>query len=78
MPIDVKLNPQKSFQFVRAITNIVANETKIKSQPQLERTREAAKKAMPSPKEIRNAAAKSNIKLQSVFTPQDRFIDLMI
>ena len=78
MLIDLKINPKKSFQFVRLITNIVSKETRRKIEPQLKRIKKSAKMTMPSPKEIRNASMKSNIKIQSKMTPQDRFIDIIV
>jgi hypothetical protein len=78
MNIDLKTNPQKSFQFVRLLTNIVVRETDINMEPQLKRIKESSKLMMPSPKELRNAAMRTNIEIQSNTTAHDRFIDIMI
>jgi hypothetical protein len=78
MDIDLKINPQKSFQFVRLLTNIVVRETDINMEPQLKRIKESSKLMMPSPKELRNAAMRTNIEIQSNTTAHDRFIDIMI
>ena len=78
MDIDLKINPQKSFQFVRLLTNIVVRETDINMEPQLKRIKESSKLMMPSPKELRNAAMRTNIEIQSNTTAHDRFIDIII
>ena len=78
MLIDLKINPQKSFRFVKLYTNLVSKKTEIREKSQLKRVKASAKKMKPNPKEIRNATMKSNIKIQGYMTPHDRFIDIMV
>ena len=78
MSIDLKFNPEKSFRFVRLFTNMVSLKAEIRAKSQLKRVKETARSTMPSPKEIRNATMRTNIKIQGYMTPHDRFIDIMV
>jgi len=78
MLTDLKINPQKSFRFVRLYTNLVSMKTEIREKSQLKRVKASAKKMVINPKEIRNATMRSNIEIQGYMTPHDRFIDIMV
>ena len=74
----ININPQKSFRFIKVFTNVVSRNTDIKLESPLKETQKDLKRTTPTPKEIRNASAKSNIRIQKNITPQDRFIDIMV
>ncbi len=78
MLVNLNINPQKSFRFVKVFTNVVANKTDIKLKSGLEKTKESSKENRLTPKEIRNAAVKSDIRIHANRTPLDRFIDIMV
>jgi len=78
MALGVSVNPGKSFNFVRVVTNVVMRDTNIRQQVEhgaLERT---AKEINISPRDIANKSRKGNIRVQENFTPQDRLIDLVV
>ena len=78
MSINLNINPQKSFQFVKVFTSIVSSKTDIKIDSKLSQIKKFSKESIPTPKEIKNVAIKSKIKIQNNLTPQDRFIDIMV
>ncbi|MCK4966117.1 hypothetical protein KAS50_03745 [bacterium] len=72
MEIDPNVNPQKSFQFVKLITNVVADKT------QTESPKEFAKDIKASPKELSISAQKLTLNTQKRISPHERFINIVI
>ena len=78
MEIDPNVNPQKSFQFVKLITNVVTDKTQVKADSQIESSKEFVKDIKPSPKEISISAKKSTLNTQKRISPHMRFIDIVV
>ena len=78
MEIDPNVNPRKSFQFVKLITNVVSDKTQTKVESQTESSKEFVKDIKPSPKELSISARKLTLKTQKRISPHERFINIVI
>lgn len=78
MEIDPNVNPRKSFQFVKLITNVVSDKTQNKIKSQTESAKEFAKDIKPSPKELSISAQKFTLNTQKRISPHERFINIVI
>jgi len=79
MAISIPLNPIKSFRFIDMVKTLAARNTVDKSNAS---PREISQKNYRdfkiSPREISNNSTRSDFKVQSNMTYQDRFIDIFI
>lgn len=78
MAIDTPVNPGKSFNFVRVVTNVVLRDTNIRQRVQNGAPVPTARQTNVSPQDLANTARKSSFRIQANITPHDRLIDLVV
>ena len=78
MAIGTPVNPGKSFNFVRVVTNVVLRDTNIRQQVQNGAPVPTARQNDTSPQDLANTARKSSFRTQANITPHDRLIDLVV
>lgn len=77
MAQDVVINPAKSFQFIRVVTNEVLHSTSIRERAKFGNPGGDITENQATPADIANKAHKNSLKTQRRMTPQDRLIDIV-
>lgn len=77
MAQDVVINPAKSFQFIRVVTNEVLHNTIIRDRTKFGNPSGDIAENQATPADISNKARKNSLKTQRRMTPQDRLIDIV-
>jgi hypothetical protein len=76
--MQVGMNVNKSFRFVKTVTSVVAQKGKSNIDPRQSQNIQEKNRGKLSPEQVQNKSRNGSIKTQARFSTQDRFINIVI